>query len=315
MMGALPLPVLLALLCVWVCWGATYAGMHAATASFPPFVMSAIRFGISGAIIYAVAAARGERSPTRSELRASLVTGAALLVLGNSFIAWSTHLMPSGTCALIVSLAPAFMLGFDALLAGVRPARSALVGVVIGFAGLCWLIGPQWGHGLPPFATLLALTGTIAWAFGTIYSRRFGGGRLFISVATQMLAASVMLAICALVLGEWRSFDRAAVTPSAYGGLGFLIAGGLIAYCAYLYLVARAPTAIVSTYAYVNPIIAVLLGIWLFHERVSGGSFLAIAVIITGVAFMVLPTDAVATVTRSRFVRGVVRRRSRARAE
>ena len=293
-MGSLPLPVLLALLCVWICWGATYAGMHAATASFPPFVMSAIRFGISGAIIYVIALARGEVVPTRSEWRAALVTGASLLVFGNTLIAWSTHLMPSGVSALIVSLSPAFMLGFDALLVGARPTRFAIVGVIIGFAGLCLLIGPQWGHGLPPLAAMLALIGTIAWAFGTIYSRRFGGGRLFISVAMQMLMGSVMLGICALVLGEWRTFHLAAVTPSAYDGIGFLIVGGLIAYCAFLYLVQRAPTAIVSTYAYVNPIIAVILGIWLFHERVSGGSAVAIAVIIVGVACMVLPAGAFA---------------------
>ena len=287
------LPLLFALGSVYVFWGSTFAAMHIATETMPPFAMSSIRFAVAGAIVWTIAAARGEGRPTRSELVIGAITGTSLLAIGNGLSAWAVGRMPTGLASLLISLSPIWMLGFDYLIAGARTTRLAIAGIVIAVVGLGILVSPRVDETLPLMPTIAILVGSVTWAFGSIVGRRFGSRRLFISTAAQMVAGSALLALIALGTGEWFAFHPAAISAWSLGGLAWLIVfGSVVAYSSYLYVMKNAPVALASTFAYVNPLIAVILGATLFHERVSPIAGFGGATILVGVACMMLPAGA-----------------------
>jgi drug/metabolite transporter (DMT)-like permease len=282
------LPV--ALISVWIFWGSTYAGMHLAVASIPPFAMSALRFTIAGGLLWAFAAFRGAGRPTRTDFLRALVLGATLLVFGNGITAWTLTSYPTGLASLILSLAPVWMAVFDYAIYRVRISLVAAFGMVLGIVGLVLLVNPRVSGPLPLVPTFALVVASMSWGFGSIYQRRSGVvDNVLVATAMQMLFGGAILGVEAGLLGQWAHLDR--VTPSALFGLGWLIVfGSLIAYSAYLWLFQHASTALAATYAYVNPLIAVALGVALFHERVSALSLVATFVIVCGVALMMLPT-------------------------
>ena len=283
--------LVLAVGAVWLFWGSTMAGMRFAVATIPPYAMASTRFLLAGAILYAFAALRGNARVTRDDLIRAVVTGGSLLLLGNGLIAWTVQYLPTGINSLLISVSPIFMALVAFLWGGERPTRFAVVGMLLGFGGLALLLQPNATSGIPLWPALVTLLASVAWSFGSIYQRRTGKrGNLVLDTALQMLAGGALLGIEAALAGEWQSLDLHAVSVSSLGGVAWLLVfGSLLGYSAYVYTMNAASTALASTYAYVNPIVAVILGMLLFHERFTPIEALASAIILAGVALMMLP--------------------------
>jgi drug/metabolite transporter (DMT)-like permease len=282
--------LVLAIGAVWFIWGSTFAGMHYAVATIPPFAMAAGRFLLSGAILYGVCVVRGRTRVTRADVRRAFVTGATLLLLGNGVTAFTLQYLPTGINALLLSCAPIWMAIIGFAWGGERPRAVAIAGMALGLLGLAFLLRPHAGGTVPAWAAGVAVLASVAWAFGSIYQRRIGRpSDLVLAAALQMLAGGLLLAIFAAVVGEWR-LDVVAITSSSWLGFAWLVVfGGLIGYSAYQYTLVAASSALASTYAYVNPLVSVGLGYILFGERLTRGQAIGSAVIILGVALMMWP--------------------------
>jgi drug/metabolite transporter (DMT)-like permease len=275
---------------VWVLWGSTFAAMRFAVGTIPPFAMAACRFTLAGAILLAVCALRGRLRVTRADIVRALITGATLLLLGNGMTAWTVQYLPTGINSLLLSVSPIWM----ALIAFVwyreRPARIAVAGMLLGLVGLALLVRPVSGSPIALWPAVLAVLASVSWSFGSIYQRRAGRGDLLLATALQMLAGGLLLGLEAALTGEWRAFHPGAVSALSLGGFSWLVLfGSLIAYSSFLYTMQNASTALASTYAYVNPVVAVILGFVLFGERLTPLEAVASAVIVVGVALMMLP--------------------------
>jgi drug/metabolite transporter (DMT)-like permease len=283
--------LVLAIGTVWFIWGSTFAGMHYAVATIPPFAMAAARFFLAGTILYAFCAARGRAQITRSDLKHAAITGAALLLLGNGISAYTVQYLPTGINALLLSLTVIWMALIGFLWGGERPSGAAVAGMILGLIGLALLVQPQRGAALPPVAVGLAVFASMFWAFGSIYQRRVGKPPdVLLATALQMIAGGLLLALEAAVSGEWRAFNVQAVSAASLAGFGWLVVfGSIIAYSAYQYTMHAAPAALASTYAYVNPIVSVILGYALFGERLTLGQGIGSAVVVLGVALMMWP--------------------------
>jgi drug/metabolite transporter (DMT)-like permease len=285
-------PKLIVAVCaVWLLWGSTFAGMRFAVATMPPFVMGSLRFLIAGAMLLAFCALRGRVRPTRDDLTRAAVTGATLLLIGNGTTAWTVQYLPTGINSLLLSLTPVWMALMAFAWGGEKPTRLAVIGMVLGFAGLALLLQPKATSALPLLPAAVALLASVSWAFGSVYQRRAPRSEnLVLATALQMLFGGTFLALEALVFGQWRAFDVHALTAASLGGFAWLVVfGSLFAYSAYVYTMQNASTALASTYAYVNPIVAVILGMLVFHERFTPIEALAGAIILAGVALMMLP--------------------------
>ena len=283
--------VVVAIGAVWLLWGSTFAGMRFAVQSIPPFAMTSMRFTAAGLILLLVSAVRGKLTVTGADLRRAFVIGATLLLLGNGTTAWTIQYLPTGINSLLLSLTPVWMALIAFAWGGERPTRIAVVGMVLGFGGLALLLQPKATGTLPLWPVVVSLLASISWAFGSIYQRRAGrSGSLVLATALQMVAGGALLAIEAAVFGQWQHFDVRAVSAASLGGMAWLVIfGSLFAYSAYLYTMHTASTALASTYAYVNPVVAVGIGMLLFRERFTPLEAVAGVVILGGVALMMLP--------------------------
>jgi drug/metabolite transporter (DMT)-like permease len=253
--------------------------------------MASVRFAIAGAILYAICVARGKARVTRDDLVRAAITGAALLLFGNGVTAWTVQFLPTGINSLLLSLSPVFMAIIAFVWGGERPTRLAVAGMLLGFVGLGLLLQPKATSAIPLVPAILSLLASVAWSFGSIYQRRAGKSEsLVLATALQMLVGGALLGVEAALCGQWRAFDVHAVASASWGGLAWLIVfGSLFGYSAYLYTMQAASTALASTYAYVNPVVAVVLGMVLFHERFTPVEALASAIILIGVALMMVP--------------------------
>ena len=294
--------LVLAVAAVWFLWGSTMAAMRAAVASMPPFVMAGLRFTIAGAILYAICIVRGRARFTRDELVRGFITGAALLLFGNGVTAWTVQFLPSGVTSLLLSCAPIWMAITAYAWGGERPTRLAVVGMVLGLAGLALLLQPKSGGTIAFVPAVISVLASVAWSVGSIYQRRAGhAGSLVLATALQMLCGGALIMLEALVTGEWAQFHPAAVTPFSLAAFAWLvILGSVVSYSAYLYTMRHARTALASTYAYVNPLVALVLGFFVFGERLTPVEVVASAVILAGVALMMVPAKrSVAAATSS----------------
>ncbi|HZR96207.1 MAG TPA: EamA family transporter [Gaiellaceae bacterium] len=285
-----------ALLTVYVVWGSTYLAMAVADRTLPPLLMLAVRFGIAGALLLAWAWRRGELAvrPGRRELRAAAVVGFALLVLDTGAVAWAVQRVPSGTAALLVASVPLFMAIVDRVWFGIRIPAAAAAGIATGLVGVAILARPSGHTDLLGAAALLVAS--LSWAAGSAYMRvaPLPRGPLA-SAALQMTAASVMLAVLGAATGEVGRVHPARISGESLAALAFLVLfGSLLAFTAYGWLVRHAPTPLVSTYAYVNPAVAVALGWALAGEHVGGREVAAGLVVLASVAMLLLAREATA---------------------
>jgi drug/metabolite transporter (DMT)-like permease len=277
-----------ALTTVYVVWGSTYLAIMVAIRTLPPLLMSSIRFLVAGGILYAFAARRGAVRPSLRHWRSAALVGAALLLVGNGGIAWAEQRIDSGVAALLVATMPLWFALFDRIFACRRLTRSSALGLLVGLAGVALLVGPIGGAPLDALGALACLVATVAWAGGSIYARGADlPNDLLLGAGMQMLAAGVLLAAAGVGSGEAAHVQ--APSAASLGALAYLVVvGSLIAYRAYVWLLKSAPTPIVSTYAFVNPVIAVALGTVFLGEPLSLRILAASAAIVVSVALIVI---------------------------
>ncbi len=263
--------LIVAFTCVYVIWGSTYLAIRVGVESFPPALLAGLRFTIAGSGMLAALALAGRRIRLRrTELRALAVIGAFLLVGGNGLVVWAERLVPSSLAALIVATVPLWMAGLATLPPWREPlGTGALLGLALGFAGVAVLMSPAFTdtHGDSRGVLALALA-SLSWSCGSLYARR-AALRIdpLLATAWEMLLGGCMLLAIALFTGA-----RLPAQPrlAAVAALLYLISfGSWVAFTAYVWLLANAPAAKVATYAYVNPVIAVLLGWWLLAEPIT----------------------------------------------
>jgi drug/metabolite transporter (DMT)-like permease len=277
---------------VYVIWGSTYLAIRYAVGTIPPFLMAGTRFLVSGAILYAWARRRGTEAPSRAVWRAGTITGVLMLFGGNGGVVWAEQRVPSGITALLVAVVPLWMVLMEWLRPGGRRPHSAVfLGLVLGLAGIVLLVGPGAfvGHGdVDTIGALALMVAAIAWAAGSIYSRHAARpSSAVMATALQMLTGGVVFMLVAAVSGELTRFDIHAVTlPSAIGYFYLVTFGSLVGFTAYVYLLRNTTPAKASTYAYVNPVVAVVLGWAIANEPISWRTMLAAAVILAGVAII-----------------------------
>lgn len=286
--------VWVALFTVYILWGSTYLGIRVAVSTMPPLLMGGVRFLIAGLLLCAwrlPAAIRAGALPTPAAWRRALVIGALLLVGGNGAVAVAETTVPSSLTALIVSSVPLFMALIDRVFYGRRLSADALIGLVAGFAGIAVLVGVPIGGSASPIGagTLILIAGSLSWAAGSIYSR---GANLpddsLLFTGMQMLAGGAMLTVAGLALGEAGAVHLAAISPASWVAFSYLVIfGGVIGFSAYLWVIRNAPTPLVSTYAYVNPVVAVVLGWAILHEELTLRTIVAGAIIVASVAWIV----------------------------
>ncbi len=273
---------------VYLVWGSTYLAIRVAIETLPGFLMAGTRFLFAGGILYAFGRLRGGERPTLRHWGAAAVIGALLLLVGNGCVVWAEHRVPSSLAALLVATEPLWIVLFDwARPGGVRPAPLEIGGVVLGFAGVAILIGPVDARGAAdPLSAAVLVLSTLAWASGSLYSR---GARLpksaSVAIGMRMLAGGALLFLAGTADGEWSRFDIASVSLRSVVALAYLsVFGSIVAFSAYMYLLATTTVARASTYAYVNPVVAVSLGYFAGGEPVTGRTVAATAVIVGAVA-------------------------------
>ena len=272
--------VALALAAVFLIWGSTYLAIRfALEGGFPPFLLGGIRFLIAGGLVFAFLRLRGVAPPTRAQWGNAAVMGVLLLVLGNGMVNFAEKTVSSGMAAVAVASAPLWM-GVFAALRGQRPSLIEWIGLAIGFVGVVWLNA---GSSLDASSAgmLALLVATIAWSFGSIWSRGRDLPSPFMASAAQMLCGGLAMLVLGLAIGE--RFD-AMPTPAGLAAFAYLVvAGSIIGFSAYIWLLHHVRPALAGSYAYVNPAIAVALGAWLAGERFGRHELLAMGVILLGV--------------------------------
>ena len=284
--------ILLAFAAVYFIWGSTYLFIKYGIETIPPFLLGASRFLVAGLLLYALARWRGAPRPSLRDWRSAAITGVLMLGLGNGAVVWAEQTVASGVVALIVSTVPIWIVLMDWLRPrGVRPRLPVFAGLLLGLVGMVILIGPRAiigeGH-VDEIGALVLFIGSLGWALGSILvrgSRRSGAPLVF--SALQMVAASVAMLVTSIMFGELATFSFGALSArSALSWVYLVIAGSIIGYTAYVYLLGQVSAAKASTYAYVNPIIAVLLG-WAFaSEPIGLRTIVAALVILAGVAII-----------------------------
>lgn len=283
----------LALLALYIVWGSTYLGIKVAIETIPPFFHASIRFLISGIILVVWQKSIGQAMPTRNQWKSAAIIGTLLLLGGNGLVSWAEQFIPSGVAALIIGSMPMFLVLAEALRPhGVKPTWRAIVGLLIGFAGIFILVGPAEISGseskLNPLGVIALLVACVTWASGSIYSKTADLPKSsLMNTGAQMLMGSVSLLIVSLVTGELNGWDINAVSLRSIYGLTYLILiGSLVGFASYGWLLQNAPISLVATYAYVNPIVAVLLGNWIGNEPLEPRIWLATGIIIGSVIFI-----------------------------
>jgi len=286
--------VALALLAVYVIWGSTYLAILFAIDSIPPLTMAGVRFTIAGWVLFAILRALGHAAPSRQEWISTAIVGILLLGVGNGGVTWAEQRIPSGVAALILAGTPAWMVILDwARPGGVRPPRLVLVGVALGLAGIALLVltaGDVRVENIDAIGAVVVMISSLAWAIGSISSRSLKQPSSAMQVtAMQMIMAGAALTTAGAISGEWMALDLSGITGSSVLALTYLIVfGSWVGFSAYVWLLKSTTPAIASTYAYVNPAIAVFLG-WAFAgETVGRWTIAAMAVIIVGVAMITL---------------------------
>lgn len=283
----------LPLLALYIVWGSTYLGIKVSIETIPPFFHAAVRFLISGMILVIWQRSAGHPLPTRKQWVSAGIIGTFLLLGGNGLVAWAEQFIPSGIAALIIGSMPMFLVIGEAIRPnGVKPTWQGIVGLLVGFAGIFILVGPSEISGstekLNTFGVIALLAACLFWATGSLYSKTADLPKSsLMNTGAQMLVGSVSLLIVSLISGELNGWDVSSVSTRSLVGLAYLIfIGSLVGFVSYGWLLQNAPISLVSTYAYVNPIVAVLLGVWLANETLEPRIWLATAIIIGSVIFI-----------------------------
>ncbi|NLE51254.1 MAG: drug/metabolite exporter YedA [Chloroflexi bacterium] len=282
----------LAMLTLYIVWGSTYLGIRFAIESIPPFLMASARFLFAGSVLYIWMRLRGVPNPTRLNSRAGLIVGGLLLLGGNGGVTFAEQYVPSSLAAVMVGAIPAWAVLFDWLIyGGQRPTRRVAIGLAGGLLGVALLAGPSNLLGGESFHTLgivALLIATLTWAIGSLYSRHAPLPRVpLMATGIEMLAGGLWLALAGTLAGEWSQLDVSAITMKSALALAYLaVFGSLLAFTAYVWLLRNTTPARATSYAYVNPIVALFLGATLAGEEISVRTIVAAAIIIGSVVLL-----------------------------
>ena len=281
-----------ALVVVYFMWGSTFTAIQVAVREVPPFLMAGSRFLVAGAILYLVAGrtASGRHRPTLSEVRSAAVVGALLLLGANGLVSWAELRVPSGMAALMIATVPLWMAVLGVVVnRAAGPGVVGWAGVALGLAGVALLAGPGSGGRLQPLFAAALLLSSLLWAAGSLYSRSAPLPKSLLQAsALEMLAGGLGLLALGAATGELRLLHLQLVGPSALLAFGWLVVGGsLLGYSCYVFALASLPTTTVATYAYVNPLVAIVLGWLILGQGLTLGTVAAAGLITLGVALMV----------------------------
>jgi drug/metabolite transporter (DMT)-like permease len=283
----------IALLAIYIIWGSTYLAIRFAVETIPPLLMAGTRFLIAGTILFVWRRLAGDPLPTAPQWRSAAIVGLLLLLGGNGLVSWAEQHVDSGIAALLIGSVPLFMVIVEALRrGGVKPGWQSILGLATGFGGIVLLVGPaELGAAgsrsdlLPVGALLLA---ALLWSLGSVYSR---GADLpassLLGTGMEMLCGGAGLYLAGTLAGEWKAVQFAAIAPSSWLALAYLVVfGSMMGFVAYAWLLRHAPVSLVATYAYVNPVVAILLGAWIGHEVPTARTLVAALVIISSVVLI-----------------------------
>lgn len=272
------------LLSLYLVWGSTYLGMRFAIEGFPPLIMAGTRFLVAGALLYLFLRLRGAPSPSTAQWRSAALVGSLLLAGGTGGVAFAEQWVASGVAALMIALVPLLTVLFGGIW-GSWPTRLEWLGILLGFVGV-GLLNLGGNLRASPTGALVLLLAAASWSFGSMWSKRLPLPAGLMSSAAQMLAGGALLLALSLFFGE--QMDH---LPSikAVGALAYLIAfGSFVGFSSYLYLLKTVRPALATSYAYVNPVVAVALGVVLAGEHVGAVELLAMPVILAGVVLVMV---------------------------
>jgi drug/metabolite transporter (DMT)-like permease len=289
----LKLRIWIALLAIYLIWGSTYLAIRFAVGTIPPFLMAGTRFLVAGIILYGWRRMAGDPAPTARQWGSTVVTGLLLLLGGNGLVSWAEQNVASGIAALMIGSVPLWMVLIEAIRpGGVRPNRIGIIGLCVGFGGIILLVAPWQANNAVTGTHLLGasalLLAAFLWSLGSIYSRSADLPKSsLLTTGMEMLGGAIGLYIAGTLTGEWQVLHLASITTRSWMGLAYLIVfGSLIGFAAYAWLLRVAPVSLVATYAYVNPVVAILLGSF-FAQEVINARILAAAIVIVGAVVLI----------------------------
>jgi drug/metabolite transporter (DMT)-like permease len=282
---------LLAFGIIYFVWGSTYLGIRIGVREIPPFLLAAMRFLIAGGVLYGWMRAHGERSPNKREWVSAFLLAFPIFVMDYGLVFWAEQKVPSGVTAVMLATIPAFMALSEILILRTQRLTWRLAAALaIGILGVVVLVSRSLnlgGQPIDPLGAVALIIGGISWSVGSVMTRKLPQPESKVmSAGAQMLAGGILLAITSTLLGEFRRFHPAAVSRNAWFALGYLIvAGSIVAYTAFIWLIHHESPTKVGTYAYVNPVVAVFLGYFLAGEplglrTILGTLFILISVIL-----------------------------------
>ena len=277
---------------VYLIWGSTYLAIRWGVEEIPPFLMAAARFLVSGAVFAAWALYRGASRPTGRDWATTIVIGVLMATGGNGLVTWALQRVPSGLGALLVSMVPLWVALTDWLRPnGVRPPTRVVFGIVIGFVGVALLINPADVGGvavLDPLGAGTIVVASLFWALGSVYSRYAPQPSAHaLSAGMQMMGGGAAALVLSLATGELIGLDLGAVPATAFAAWAYVAVFGSVAYGSYLWLLKVSTPPKAATYAYVNPVIALVIGYFLAGEALTSWSLACSAVVVVAVLIVV----------------------------
>ncbi len=286
--------IVLAFAAVYVLWGSTYLAIRIGVETIPPFLMAGLRHSIAGVLLLGWLRLSGSTpAPKAIHWRSAAIIGALMLLGGNGLVTWAEQRVPSGLAALIVASVPIWMTLLHGFQTRRRPHGIVILGLLLCMGGLAFLVVPTRGGAAPghvdPLGAAALLTAALMWAIGSLYSRTAAlPASTLLATAMEMVAGGVILLTVSAALGEWGRFSLAAVSARSAWALAYLIvAGSLLGFSAYVFLLSATTPARVSTYAFVNPVVAVFFGWALASEAVTLRTALSALFIVGAVAIII----------------------------
>jgi drug/metabolite transporter (DMT)-like permease len=291
--------VWISLIALYLVWGTTYLAIRFAVQTIPPFLMAGSRFLVAGLILYVWRRLAGDPAPTARQWRSATIIGLLLLLGGNGVVSWAEQHVASGIAALMIASIPLWIAVIDALRpGGIRPDLRIVAGLLLGFAGMALLITSSGGStqtaGRDLLGLLALLGAALIWSIGSIYARDADMPQsALLGTGIEMLGGAAGLFFVGTITGEWTQVHPQAIASSSLIGLAYLVVfGSLIGFVSYTWLLRHAPLSLVSTYAYVNPIVAIFVGAWLGKEVINGRIILSALIIIGSVVVINLSRQA-----------------------
>ncbi len=276
---------------IYIVWGSTYLAIRFAIETMPPFLMAGMRFLVAGTMMYAFLRMRGAQTPSRSNWRSAGLVGCLMLLGGNGLVCWAEQHVASGLAALLIATVPLWMVTLDFVFyRGPKPTTAIALGLIAGLVGIVVLIGPADIGGEPIHATggVVLLLACVFWSVGSLHARRVALPKsTTMSAAIQMICAGIAFFVVGTFAGEWSAFDLSAVSVKSWLSLTYLVVfGSVMALTAYNFLLQNTSPKNVATYAYVNPVIAVVLGALFADEALSPRTLVAALIIIGSVVLI-----------------------------